>query len=239
MYLQVENLHTNYGAIKALHGISFGVPVGQVVALIGANGAGKSTTLNTISGLLKPVNGRILFDDHGDIRNIVGLRADQITALRLIQVPEGREVLAPLSVEENLELGAFVRRDRAGIKTDLAGIYGRFPRLAERRKQAAGSLSGGEQQMLAIGRALMARPRILMLDEPSMGLAPIIVNEVFQIIRELRQEGMTILLVEQNANKALQVADYAYVIDRGEIVSEGSAAELRSDPRIVEAYLGG
>ncbi|MCA9950446.1 MAG: ABC transporter ATP-binding protein, partial [Anaerolineales bacterium] len=223
--LQIEDLHVSYGAIEVLRGITFSVPEGKVVALIGPNGAGKSTTLNAISGLVGVRSGRIQFND----QSINNLRADQIAALRLVQVPEGREVLAPLSVAENLELGAYVRKDRANIQADLDQIYGRFPRLAERRSQLAGSLSGGEQQMLAIGRALMARPRLLMLDEPSMGLAPIIVNEVFQIIQDLRQEGMTILLVEQNANKALKVADYGYVIDRGLIVKEGEAGSLRTD----------
>lgn len=233
--LVVEDLVVGYGAIEVLHGISFSVSAGQVVALIGPNGAGKSTTLNALSGLLPVRSGRIRFNDH----SLNSLRADQVAALRLVQVPEGREVLAPLSVAENLELGAYVRRDREEVQADLAQIYGRFPRLSERRGQLAGSLSGGEQQMLAIGRALMARPRLLMLDEPSMGLAPMIVNEVFQIIADLRQEGMTILLVEQNANKALKVADYGYVIDRGRIVNEGESQALRADPQIVAAYLGG
>lgn len=232
--LTVTNLYANYGAIQVLRGISFTVSDKQVVALIGANGAGKSTTLNTISGLLRPAAGRIEFAGH----EIGGRRADQIAALQLIQVPEGRQILAPLTVAENLALGAFIRRDRAQIDEDLERTYQRFPRLAERRQQMAGSLSGGEQQMLAIGRALMARPKLLMLDEPSMGLAPLIVNEVFQIIQDISAEGTTILLVEQNANKALQVADYAYVLDRGQIVTEGKAADLRTDPRIVEAYLG-
>lgn len=232
--LQVTDLHTSYGAIEAVRGISFTVTAGQVVALIGANGAGKSSTLNTISGLISPRSGHIRFEG----QEIGGLRADQVTALRLVQVPEGRDVLAPLTVAENLALGAYVRHDRANIAADLERIYERFPRLAERRQQLAGSLSGGEQQMLAIGRALMTRPKLLMLDEPSMGLAPLIVNDVFRIIREINEEGTTILLVEQNANKALQVADYAYVLDRGKLVTEGPAADLRNDPAIVEAYLG-
>lgn len=232
--LQVTDLYTSYGAIEAVRGISFSVAEGQVVALIGANGAGKSSTLNTISGLISPRSGRIQFEG----QEIGGLRADQVTALRLVQVPEGRDVLAPLTVAENLALGAYIRRDRAEIAADLERIYERFPRLAERRGQLAGSLSGGEQQMLAIGRALMTRPKLLMLDEPSMGLAPLIVNDVFRIIREINEDGTTILLVEQNANKALQVADYAYVLDRGKLVTEGPAADLRNDPAIVEAYLG-
>lgn len=231
--LKVENLETAYGAIRALRGISFEVPTGQAVTLIGANGAGKSTTLNTLSGLLKPVAGRILLDGV----DITGWRADRVTAAGLVQVPEGREVLAPMTVAENLEMGAYTRRD-GEITRDLEAIYARFPRLAERRNQLSGSLSGGEQQMVAIGRALMARPRLLMLDEPSMGLAPIIVQEVFRIIEEIKAEGTTILLVEQNANKALRVADYAYVLEGGLITHEGPAKALRADPRIAEAYLG-
>lgn len=232
--LTVTDLRTNYGAIEAVKGISFEVPEGTIVTLIGANGAGKSTTLNTISGVLRARSGSIIFAGE----ELVGLRPDQIVRRRLIQVPEGRDVIAPLTVAENLELGAFVRDDRQAIQTDLSRIYKRFPRLDERRQQIAGSLSGGEQQMLAIGRALMGRPRLLMLDEPSMGLAPLIVNEVFSIIGEINTQGTTILLVEQNANKALQIADYAYVLDRGRIAAEGPAAELREDERIVEAYLG-
>jgi branched-chain amino acid transport system ATP-binding protein len=232
--LTVEDLHTSYGAIKALRGVSFEVPAGQVVTLIGANGAGKSTTLNTLSGLLKPSRGRITFDG----RDITGWPPAKVTATGLVQVPEGREVLAPLTVEENLELGAYTRDDAAAVRRDLAATYDRFPRLGERRQQLSGSLSGGEQQMLAIGRALMARPKLLMLDEPSMGLAPLLVKTVFQIIAQIRDEGTTILLVEQNANQALQLADYAYVLDNGTIAHQGPARELRQDPQIVEAYLG-
>ena len=233
--LNVKELRTKYGAIEALKGISFAVGPGQVVALVGANGAGKSTTLNTLSGLLKPVGGSVTFDG----RDITGWRADRVTAAGLVQVPEGRAMLAPLTVAENLLMGAYSRRGRAGLAADLAKIYQRFPRLAERRNQAAGLLSGGEQQMLAIGRALMAVPKLLMLDEPSMGLAPLIVNDVFLILEELKEQGKTILLVEQNAKKALAVADYAYVLERGRIVQEGPGPELRSDPAIVQAYLGG
>jgi branched-chain amino acid transport system ATP-binding protein len=204
-----------------------------VVALVGANGAGKSTTLNTISGLLAPRAGSVRFEG----REIGGWRADRVASLGLVQVPEGRQVLAPLTVEENLLLGAYPRRD-GGARADLAGIYERFPRLAERRQQFAGSLSGGEQQMLAIGRALMARPRLLMLDEPSLGLAPLIVAEVFRLIESLKAQGSTILLVEQNARKALAVADTAYVLEGGQITRSGPAAALRDDPGIVAAYLG-
>lgn len=231
--LVVEGLETAYGGIAALRGISFVVEAGTVVALVGANGAGKSTTLNTISGLLVPRAGLVRFGG----REIGGWRADRVAALGLVQVPEGRQVLAPLSVEENLLLGAYARRDRE-VGTDLQGIYERFPRLAERRQQFAGSLSGGEQQMLAIGRALMARPRLLMLDEPSLGLAPLIVAEVFRLIESLKAQGATILLVEQNARKALAVADTAYVLEGGRITRSGPAAALRDDPGIVAAYLG-
>jgi branched-chain amino acid transport system ATP-binding protein len=233
--LKVTNLTVNYGAIEAVRNLSFEVPDGQVVAVIGANGAGKSTTLNTIGGLLKPVSGRIEFDGH----DITGLRADQVARLGLAQVPEGREVLAPLSVEENLRLGAYIRSDKDEIENDLESMFERFPILKTRRKQAAGLMSGGEQQMLAVARALMARPKLLMLDEPSMGLAPLIVNQIFEIITEIRAQGVTLLLVEQNARKALQVADYAYVLEMGQLVHAAPSAELRDDPRIVAAYLGG
>jgi branched-chain amino acid transport system ATP-binding protein len=231
--LLVEGLETFYGGIAALRGISFEVQAGSVVALVGANGAGKSTTLNTISGLLAPRAGSVRFQG----REIGGWRADRIASLGLIQVPEGRQVLAPLTVEENLLLGAYARRDR-GVRADLDETLGRFPRLAERRSQLAGSLSGGEQQMLAIGRALMARPRLLMLDEPSLGLAPLIVAEVFRLIESLKEQGATILLVEQNARKALAVADTAHVLEGGRITRSGPAAALRDDPAIVAAYLG-
>jgi len=231
--LVVEGLETFYGGIAALRGISFEVGSGSVVALVGANGAGKSTTLNTISGLLAPWAGSIRFEG----QEIGGWRADRVASLGLVQVPEGRQVLAPLSVEENLLLGAYTRRDRE-VSADLTRTYERFPRLAERRRQLAGSLSGGEQQMLAIGRALMARPRLLMLDEPSLGLAPLIVAEVFRLIESLKTQGATILLVEQNARKALAVADTAYVLEGGRITRSGPAAALRDDPGIVAAYLG-
>lgn len=232
--LNVSHLNVHYGAIEAVRDLSFEVAAGQVVAIIGANGAGKSTTLNTIGGILKPQSGKIIFDG----RDISGLRADQIARLGLAQVPEGREVLAPLSVEENLRLGAYVRADRAEIEHDLQAMFKRFPILEKRRHQAAGLMSGGEQQMLAVARALMAHPKLLTLDEPSMGLAPLIVNQIFDIISEIRAEGVTLLLVEQNARKALQIADYAYVLERGALAYGGPAAELRQDERIVAAYLG-
>lgn len=231
--LVVENLQVSYGAILALRGISFKVEAGQVVTLIGANGAGKSTTLNTLSGLLKPTAGKIWFEGV----DITGKRADVISQKGLVQVPEGRLIIAPMTVQENLEMGAYNRTD-SEIEADIEKVFERFPRLKERRKQKAGSLSGGEQQMLAVGRALMKRPKLMMLDEPSMGLAPMLVNEVFNIIREIKAQGTTILLVEQNARKALQVADYAYVLERGSIVKEGSAAALQADEEVIQAYLG-
>jgi branched-chain amino acid transport system ATP-binding protein len=232
--LEVHDVHTSYGAIKALRGVSFQVEQGQVVSLIGANGAGKSTTLNSLSGVLKPTQGRIVFDG----QDITGWRPDRVTALGLVQVPEGRQIVATMSVLENLSLGAYRRRDQAEIQADLDDIFKRFERLHERRYQKAGSLSGGEQQMLAVGRALMARPRLLMLDEPSMGLAPLLVSEVFHIIADIKARGVPILLVEQNARKALQIADYAYVLDRGLVAHQGVASQLREDRSIISAYLG-
>jgi branched-chain amino acid transport system ATP-binding protein len=231
--LAVDNLAVSYGAIVALRGISFNVYPGQVVTLIGANGAGKSTTLNTISGLVRSRSGHVTFAG----QDITHWRAERVTASGLVQVPEGRQVIAPLTVQENLEMGAYSRRGWS-FKDDIEMVFQRFPRLKERRRQNAGSLSGGEQQMLAVGRALMGKPKLLMLDEPSMGLAPLLVNEVFDIIADIKAQGTTILLVEQNARKALQIADYAYVLERGEIVREGSANELRNDREIIAAYLG-
>jgi branched-chain amino acid transport system ATP-binding protein len=232
--LEVADLQTSYGAIQALRGISFRIMPGQVVSLIGANGAGKSTTLNTISGLLKPTTGHIRFLGE----DVTGLSAHQITRRHLIQVPEGRQIIANMSVMENLMIGTHIRTGTDKVQTDLDGIFERFPRLQERRNQKAGSLSGGEQQMLAVGRALMMRPRLLMLDEPSMGLAPLLVNEVFTLIAEIKAQGIPILLVEQNARKALQIADYVYVLDRGQILNEGSAQEIQKDTDILSAYLG-
>jgi branched-chain amino acid transport system ATP-binding protein len=232
--LDVSDLHVSYGAIVALRGISFQVQAGQVVSLIGTNGAGKSTTINTLSGLIRPRRGLIRFEG----RDITGWRADRVTHRGLIQVPEGRQIIAPLTVQENLEMGAYLRRDKDGIDRDIEAVFQRFPRLKERRSQKAGSLSGGEQQMLAVGRALVAQPRLLMLDEPSMGLAPLLVNEIFAIIRAIKDEGKTILLVEQNARKALEIADYAYVLERGQIAHHGPADALRRDEAIIRAYLG-
>jgi branched-chain amino acid transport system ATP-binding protein len=232
--LEVHDLHTSYGAIKALRGLSFQVESGQVVSLIGANGAGKSTTLNSVSGILKPAQGRITFA--GSV--ITGWRADRVTASGLVQVPEGRQIVATMTVLENLMLGAYRRRERDAVESDLNDIFKRFPRMRERQHQKAGSLSGGEQQMLAVGRALMSHPKLLMLDEPSMGLAPLLVNEIFVLIAEIKAQGIPILLVEQNARKALQIADYAYVLERGRVAHEGIAAALREDKSIIAAYLG-
>ena len=231
--LEVEKLTAAYGSIRALRGVSFRLDAGQVVTLIGANGAGKSTTLNTISGVMRPTGGTIRFKGE----SIAGLRPDQIAARGLVQVPEGRQVIATMSVEDNLAAGAHLRRDGRASE-ELAAIFARFPRLNERRTQRAGLLSGGEQQMLAVSRAMMMQPDLLMLDEPSMGLAPLMVKEIFAIIREIKARGIPILLVEQNARQALNVADYAYVLERGKIVAEGTAAELRDDEAILAAYLG-
>ena len=232
---EIKDLNVHFGGIHALKGVSLRVEDGEIVTLIGSNGAGKSTTLRTASGLKKPTSGQVLIDG----RDITGTSAQQRVRLGLSQVPEGRRVFAEMTVLENLELGSYLRRDRAAIATDLDGVYQRFPVLADRRKQTAGTLSGGEQQMLAMGRAMMARPRILLLDEPSMGLAPLLVQEIFDIIRSINEAGTTVLLVEQNANKALQVADRAYVMETGRIVLSGSADELSKTEDIKRVYLGG
>jgi branched-chain amino acid transport system ATP-binding protein len=237
--LVVENLHAGYGLSEVLTGTSLQVKAGTVVALIGANGAGKTTTMRAISGLIAPSKGRVLLDG----KEVHGLPPSRIARLGLAHSPEGRKVFGPLSVEDNLLLGAYRRLPRffgfrAQAASDLQRVYGLFPRLAERKAQAAGTLSGGEQQMLAIGRALMARPKVMLLDEPSMGLAPVIVQEVFRTIRQLKQEGMTMLLVEQFAQAALAVADHAYVMERGRIAVDGPPAELRKDERVLAAYLG-
>ena len=233
--LTVENLDVYYGGIHALKQVSFTINAGEIVTLIGANGAGKSTTLRAVSGLIPKSGGIIEFDGH----NISNMPAHKIAALKLTHVPEGRRVFAHLSVEVNLELGAYLRRDKAQIAEDLKRVYELFPRLYERRKQLAGSLSGGEQQMLAMGRALMSNPRLLLLDEPSMGLAPLLVREIFNVIVEINRAGTTILLVEQNANMALAIADRAYVLETGEIHLSGSAQDLLQDERVKQAYLGG
>ena len=232
--LNVENINVYYGAIHAIKDISFHVNEGEIVTLIGANGAGKTTTLQTISGLLRSKTGSITFQGH----NISNVRADKLVTHGLAQVPEGRRVFLQMSVEENLEMGAYTQSP-AGVPKDLEMVYELFPRLKERRRQVAGTLSGGEQQMLAMGRALMSHPRLLMLDEPSMGLAPILVEQIFEIIRNLNKNGSTILLVEQNAQMALSVAHRGYVLETGRIVTTGTGAELIESPEIKKAYLGG
>ena len=232
--LEVDDLHVSYGRIRALHGVSLAVPEGAVVALIGANGAGKSTLLRAISGILRPRRGTIRFGGE----NLVGLPVHQIARRRLIHVPEGRGMLARMTVLENLRVGGFARRDRAGASAELERMFALFPVLRDRREQPAGSLSGGEQQMLAIARAMMAGPRLLMLDEPSLGLAPLIVREIFRIIPRLTAEGAAVLLVEQNARIALQCAAHAYVLQTGQVVLSGRAAELLAAPEVQRAYLG-
>ena len=233
--LKVENLCVSYGAINALRGISFEVHKGEIITLIGSNGAGKTTTLHAISNIIKKQSGSVVFEG----TDITNFSADKIVKQYLIQVPEGRRIFANLSVRENLELGAYLRNDKAGIKRDMEMVYELFPRLKERLKQNAGTLSGGEQQMLAMGRALMEQPSLLLLDEPSMGLAPILVDEIFEIIKKINKTGTTILLVEQNAFKALSIANRAYVLETGSITRNGNAQELISDPAVKEAYLGG
>ena len=232
--LRVDDIHVYYGSIHAIKGISFEVNEGEIVTLIGANGAGKSTTLNTVSGLLKPRSGMITFDG----RSIVGVGASRIVGLGMALCPEGRRVFQQMTVRENLEMGGF-SRPKDEIPASLEDVFQRFPRLKEREKQVAGTLSGGEQQMLAMGRALMSKPKLLMLDEPSMGLAPILVEQIFDIIAELHAAGTTILLVEQNAQMALSIADRAYVLGTGKITISGNAADVLADDRVREAYLGG
>ena len=232
--LEVCDLQVSYGAIKALDGVSFAVPRGRIVTLLGANGSGKTTTLRAITGLAAPFGGRIVFEG----RDLKGLPTHEIIRAGLALVPEGRRIFANLTVYENLLLGAYFRRDQPALAQDLDLIYETFPRLAERRTQAAGTLSGGEQQMLALGRALMSRPRLLLLDEPSLGLAPLLVKEVFHIITRLNQRGVTILLVEQNAGAALKIAHYGYVLETGRVVLQGAGAELLANPQLQQAYLG-
>ena len=233
--LKVDNIHVFYGAIHAIKGISFEVEEGEIVTLIGANGAGKSTTLNTIAGLLKPRDGSIIFDG----KNITGMNASKMVYNGMALCPEGRRIFQQMTVRENLEMGGF-SRPNAEIDGSIEDVFNRFPRLREREKQIAGTLSGGEQQMLAMGRALMSKPKLLMLDEPSMGLAPILVEQIFDIIKELHEAGTTtILLVEQNAQMALSIADRAYVLGTGQITMSGPAAEVLADDRVRAAYLGG
>ncbi len=233
--LKVENLHISYGFIEAVKGIDFEVKDGEIVALIGANGAGKTTTMHALSGLLKPKEGKIFLDD----KEISKIAADKIVSLGLIQVPEGRHVFASQTVKENLELGAYLRKDKEGIKETLNHVFDLFPRLKERESQLAGTLSGGEQQMLAMGRALMSKPKVLLLDEPSMGLSPLLVKEIFAIIKEINKAGTTVFVVEQNAKMALEIANRAYVMETGKIVLSGTGEELISSNEVQKAYLGG
>lgn len=232
--LEVKDLEVYYGMIQAIKGISFEVNQGEVIALIGANGAGKTTTLHTITGLLSPKKGSVLFEG----QDITKVPAHKIVSMGMAHVQEGRRVFSQLSVYENLKLGAYTRKDRSNIDKELQSIYERFPRLAERKNQLAGTLSGGEQQMLAMGRALMSKPSIVLMDEPSMGLSPILVNEIFDIIESISKSGTTVLLVEQNAKKALSIADRAYVLETGKVVLEGDAKDLLENDSIKKAYLG-
>ena len=232
--LEVKDLQVYYGMIQAIKGISFEVNQGEVIALIGANGAGKTTILHTVTGLIAPKAGSIVFEG----QDITKVPAHKIVSMGMAHVPEGRRVFAQLSVYDNLKMGAYTRKDKNEIEESLEMVYKRFPRLEERKNQMAGTLSGGEQQMLAMGRALMSNPKILLMDEPSMGLSPLLVNEIFKIISEVSKDGTTVLLVEQNAKKALSIADRAYVLETGNIVMEGKASELLDNPRIRAAYLG-
>lgn len=233
--LEVNDLYVSYGAIRALHGLTFHVEEGEIVTLIGANGAGKSTTLKAISGLLRPDRGEITYAG----KEISRVGADAIVRMGLIHVPEGRRIFAPLTVRENLEMGAFTRKDKQEVAASMEQAFKLFPRLKERVAQTGGTLSGGEQQMLAVGRALMSKPRLLLMDEPSMGLAPILVEEIFNIIQEINRLGVTILLVEQNAHMALSIANRGYVLETGTIQLTGPAQALAADPQVQEAYLGG
>ena len=232
--LEVKDLEVYYGMIQAIKGISFEVNQGEVIALIGANGAGKTTTLHTITGLLSPKKGSVMFEG----TDITKIPAHKIVSMGMAHVPEGRRVFAELSVYENLKMGAYTRKDKNEIEESLANVYKRFPRLEERRNQMAGTLSGGEQQMLAMGRALMSKPKIILMDEPSMGLSPIFVNEIFDIIQAVSESGTTVLLVEQNAKKALSIADRAYVLETGKITMSGNAKDLLEDEAVNKAYLG-
>ena len=233
--LKIKDLHVSYGGIRALRGVDIEGPDGKIVTLIGANGAGKSTTLRTISGLVKADSGSITYND----TELLGMPINKILEQGIAQVPEGRRVFADLTVLENLKIGAYLRSDKSGIEQDVEWIYSLFPRLKERSWQFAGTLSGGEQQMLAVGRALMSRPDLVMLDEPSLGLAPLLVREIFDIILKINAEGKTVLLVEQNALAALSIAHYAYVLEVGRVVAEAPGQELLKDPKVKEAYLGG
>ena len=235
MLLELKNVEAAYGNIKALKGINLSVEEGKIVTLIGANGAGKSTTMKTIMGVMKPTAGEIRFKGE----SLVGKKPYSIVSTSVVLVPEGRQILQNMTVRENLELGAYQRKDKEGIREDLSKVFERFPRLFERQNQFGGTLSGGEQQMLAIGRAMMAKPELMLLDEPSMGLAPLVVQQIFEVIRDINKMGTTVLLVEQNARKALQIADYAYVMETGKIVMEGPASEVAGNSDVMAAYLGG
>lgn len=233
--LELKGVVSGYGNITALKSIDLSVPEGKIVSLIGANGAGKSTTMRTIMGLVKAREGSISFLN----QDLTKLKTHEIVKAGISLVPEGRQILQDMTVYENLEMGAYIRKDKSGIEEDIKKVFKRFPILDERSYQLGGTLSGGQQQMLAIGRALMARPKLLLLDEPSMGLAPLVVNEIFEVIKEISQEGTTVLVVEQNVRQALKIADYAYVLETGKMVLDGSAEDVRHDPRVMEAYLGG
>jgi len=235
MMLEINELKVSYGAIQALRGINLTLMEGEIVALIGGNGAGKSTTLVTISGLIRPLSGEIRFLDE----EITSIAPQDIVSRGVIHVPEGRRIFSSLTVEENLEMGAYLQKDKAAKQRDLEEVFNRFPRLKERRKQAGGTLSGGEQQMLAIARAMMAHPKLLLLDEPSMGLSPVLVEQIFDIIQSINEQGTSVLLVEQNAQMALSIADRGYVLETGKIVLSGAANDLLHDPLVIEAYLGG
>ena len=232
--LKIENLHVAYGGIQALRGISLEVPDGKIVTLIGANGAGKSTTLRTITGLVKASSGSITWNGE----ELLGKPIDKIVTTGIAMSPEGRRVFPDMTVLENLKIGAYLRKDKAEIQKDIQWVYSLFPRLEERHWQLAGTLSGGEQQMLAVGRALMSRPKLMMLDEPSLGLAPLVVQDIFSIIREINRQGVTVLLIEQNANMALKIADQGYVLETGTITMTGTGAELLANEKVREAYLG-
>jgi len=238
--LKIENLHVNYGGIQALRGISLEVPDGKIVTLIGANGAGKSTTLRTISGLVKASEGSIkwITDENPEGEELLGKSIDKIISTGISMSPEGRRVFPDMTVLENLKIGAYLRKDKEEIEKDIKWVYELFPRLEERNWQLAGTLSGGEQQMLAVGRALMSRPKLMMLDEPSLGLAPLVVQDIFSIIREINRQGVTVLLIEQNANMALKIADQAYVLETGNITLSGTGAELLVNEDVKAAYLG-
>ena len=232
--LKVKDLNVSYGAIHAIHDVSLEVNAGEIVSLIGANGAGKTTTLHTITGLKKASSGSVELEGH----NLLTTEPSKIVGLGMAHVPEGRRIFASMTVEENLEMGAFTIRDKSQILADIENVYKHFPRLRERYKQAGGTLSGGEQQMLAIGRAMMSRPKIMLMDEPSMGLSPLLVGEIFEIIQELNRSGMTILLVDQNAKMALSIADRAYVLETGHVVMNGQAKDMLEDDQVRRAYLG-